>query len=400
MDVFGEKTIRDCEVKLLAYLIGDGCLTQSAPHFTNGNTAILQDFAKAATSFGGLTLRFNDKGRRAPEYRVIGDRDSYKDKISFFGLNLKKILKEQHLSVKEFATILKVSPNLAWDWVLGLEFPKQKLFSRICETLDVDPKKLAGPGMEAINTLHKNSLKFWLEELGLMGKNAHQKTVPDIVFKLERSQIALFLNRLFSTDGWATLLTSGQSQLGYCSVSEKLARQVQHLLLRFGIIAALKKRLVKYKNTRNPAWFIDITDAKSIKIFISEIGIFGKEEALFKVKEALENKKSHNNRDLIPVEVWEYIALAKGNESWVSLAKRAGIKGSSNIHVGKRALSRQRLLVLATALDNLWLKQLADSEVYWDEVVSIEPMGNKQVYDLTIPETHNFVANDICVHNL
>jgi replicative DNA helicase len=31
--------------------------------------------------------------------------------------------------------------------------------------------------------------------------------------------------------------------------------------------------------------------------------------------------------------------------------------------------------------------------------VAIEPLGRKQVYDLTIPETHNFVSNDICVHN-
>ena len=42
---------------------------------------------------------------------------------------------------------------------------------------------------------------------------------------------------------------------------------------------------------------------------------------------------------------------------------------------------------------------LDDSEIYWDEIVSIEYTGEKQVYDLTIPDTHNFVANDICVHN-
>ena len=41
----------------------------------------------------------------------------------------------------------------------------------------------------------------------------------------------------------------------------------------------------------------------------------------------------------------------------------------------------------------------ATRDVYWDEIVSIEYLGDKQVYDLTIPETHNFVANDICVHN-
>jgi replicative DNA helicase len=45
------------------------------------------------------------------------------------------------------------------------------------------------------------------------------------------------------------------------------------------------------------------------------------------------------------------------------------------------------------------LGDLADSDVYWDEIVGIEPLGLEQVYDLTIPGTHNFVANDVCVHN-
>jgi replicative DNA helicase len=35
----------------------------------------------------------------------------------------------------------------------------------------------------------------------------------------------------------------------------------------------------------------------------------------------------------------------------------------------------------------------------WEEVTTIEEIGAFQVYDLTVPETHNFVANDVCVHN-
>lgn len=399
LNVFGKETLRDCEVKLLAYLIGDGCLTCSAPQFTNGNTAILQDFALAANKFGNLKLQFRDQGRRAPEYYVLGNRQRYMEIVELFGYKLQQVLHKRHLHAEEFAKILKVPLRIARSWMQGKAFPAREIFDRICEVLDVNPEQLVAPGMDAIYTKHKNPLRLWLEELNLMGKNAHQKTVPEIVFKLERSQVALFLNRLFSTDGWATLLSSGQSQLGYCSVSEQLARQVQHLLLRFGIISALKKRSVKYKDSRRPAWQIDITDPHSIKTFIAEIGIFGKEIALYKVKEALENKEYQTNRDLIPVEAWEYLALAKGDEPWAVLAKRAGIKGYSNIHVGKRAFSRERFLVLATALNNRSLKELANSEVYWDEIVSIEPAGNKQVYDLTIPETHNFVANDICVHN-
>src|SRR5207342_1911725 len=101
--------------------------------------------------------------------------------------------------------------------------------------------------------------------------------IPACVFTLPRAQLALFLNRLFATDGWASLLASGQSQLGYASVSERLARQVQHLLLRFGVIAKLRQRWVHYRDTRRPSWQLDITDAGSIRSFAAEIGIHGKQ---------------------------------------------------------------------------------------------------------------------------
>ena len=171
------------------------------------------------------------------------------------------------------------------------------------------------------------------------------------------------------------------------------------MLLRFGIIASLKIRSVKYKDTRRPAWQLDITDAQSIKNFISQIGIFGKEEALTKVTDTIAKKRYQTKHDLLPIEIWEQITTAKGNEPWTFLAQRAGIEGYSNIHVGKRALTREKLWILASTLENSPLQELAASDVYWDEIVSIESMGCKQVYDLTIPETHNFVANDICVYN-
>ena len=207
------------------------------------------------------------------------------------------------------------------------------------------------------------------------------------------------MNRLFATDGWATVLASGQAQLGYATVSEKLARQIQHLLLRFGVIAALRKRRVLYQSSRRLAWQLDITDSRSIQTFISDIGIFAKTSAVAAVQASLLKKKYQTNLDLIPKEVWQDIAAAKGTESWSSLARRSGIKGHTNIHVGKRAPTRGRLAVLAQSLKSTALRDLAESDVYWDKIVSIEPVGPKQVYDLTIPETHNFVANDICVHN-
>ena len=42
---------------------------------------------------------------------------------------------------------------------------------------------------------------------------------------------------------------------------------------------------------------------------------------------------------------------------------------------------------------------LAESDVYWDEIVSISDCGEEEVFDATVPGMHNFVANDFVVHN-
>ncbi|MHB8625890.1 MAG: DNA polymerase III subunit alpha [Aggregatilineales bacterium] len=39
------------------------------------------------------------------------------------------------------------------------------------------------------------------------------------------------------------------------------------------------------------------------------------------------------------------------------------------------------------------------TDIYWDQIASIEYVGERMTYDLTIPGTHNFIANDILVHN-
>ena len=38
-------------------------------------------------------------------------------------------------------------------------------------------------------------------------------------------------------------------------------------------------------------------------------------------------------------------------------------------------------------------------ELYWDEIIEIEPLGVEPVYDATVEGVHNFAANDIIVHN-
>jgi len=55
--------------------------------------------------------------------------------------------------------------------------------------------------------------------------------------------------------------------------------------------------------------------------------------------------------------------------------------------------------ILPTVVQSSELTTLAESDIYWDTILSIEPDGEEQVYDLTVPGHHNFVANNIIVHN-
>ena len=66
----------------------------------------------------------------------------------------------------------------------------------------------------------------------------------------------------------------------------------------------------------------------------------------------------------------------------------------------KQNVSRERMARVSGALGNHdALRTLANSDVYWDEIVTIQPDGEDDVYDLTVPGPSNFIANDIFVHN-
>ena len=88
------------------------------------------------------------------------------------------------------------------------------------------------------------------------------------------------------------------------------------------------------------------------------------------------------------------------------LADRAfGDRGSDHAPEGRGrgaltyAPSRERLARVATVLDEADLEMVATNDVFWDEIASVDSMGEQPVYDATVPGTHNFVANGISLHN-
>ena len=75
---------------------------------------------------------------------------------------------------------------------------------------------------------------------GLLGV-ATDRGIPDAVFRLPHDQLALFLGRLFATAGAARAAARGAGRIRYLTASRTMAQGVQHLLLRFGVAAAVPR---------------------------------------------------------------------------------------------------------------------------------------------------------------
>jgi replicative DNA helicase len=61
--------------------------------------------------------------------------------------------------------------------------------------------------------------------------------------------------------------------------------------------------------------------------------------------------------------------------------------------------SRKVIGEYADLLESPTLRALADSDVFWDRVVSVTPSGREKVYDLTVPGPASWLADGIVSHN-
>ncbi|MEB3356471.1 MAG: replicative DNA helicase [Synechococcales bacterium] len=85
----------------------------------------------------------------------------------------------------------------------------------------------------------------------------------------------------------------------------------------------------------------------------------------------------------------------------ISQRRMATLRGTSyggTAHF-KFAPSKELLLSYAEILDSTELREIATSDIFWDEIVSIEPAGEEVVYDLTVPGPASWIADGIVSHN-
>lgn len=249
----------------------------------------------------------------------------------------------------------------------------------------------------------RSPITKWYQQLGILHVRSYEKRIPQAVFASDSKSIQLFLHHLWATDGnisWELLPGRKPSAaIYYATTSRGLAEDVQHLLLRLGIWSTVS---IANKKGYRDGYHVRIQSTPVQLRFLELVGSFGARGAIVpKLKKALEEIAPVPNTDTIPAEVWDLLVTPekeRAGMSWRDIATKldTAYNGSALQATG---VSRTQLAKVATMLGSEQLTHLAESDVYWDEVVSITPLGKEEVYDATVPGTHNFVAGDIIVHN-
>jgi replicative DNA helicase len=240
----------------------------------------------------------------------------------------------------------------------------------------------------------KSPLVGWLTQFGLWGKKADAKRFPEAAWRWNKDTLREFIRALMSCDGSIYMTPAGGPQIEFAVASEGLAKDVHHAFVRFGIVTRVYRK-------SDRCWRVQMCHSESIAKYQTEIGWIGAKANRF----PSEVPVFRSNNGHLPAAVWttvRQVASAQGL-SWARLAVLSGERPSSRIDGYNprinHGLSQRRLAIFNQVLQDPRLQELANPELYWDRIDSIESIGDHQVYDLTIPDGANFIADDIIVHN-
>ena len=250
-------------------------------------------------------------------------------------------------------------------------------------------------GLEQISVRTRNGSRqegtptYWLNSLGLRGCDSFTKFVPDVFFARGKETLRYLVAGLFAkTDGYII-----EDQLAQFAVrSEQLARGCWRALLRIGVPAELKVG----EKVGKPVYFVNVNRFGWEDFASTVLPLIPRSRIRSRTQRVDGSPRAGNRKDrgtgkgrtyLVPANAVKMLHAAGGAGvySWASRGRSMGVD-----------IFSEKLQKLTAPCQELVRHESMD--VCFSTVVSIEPVGARQTFDLEMP-TGAFVANDFVVHN-
>ncbi|MBV9314200.1 MAG: DNA gyrase subunit A [Pseudonocardia sp.] len=136
----------------------------------------------------------------------------------------------------------------------------------------------------------------WSEAAGVLSEivDKSAQRVPEFIWSGCAARKRMFLNALFTGDGSCSALPRNTVQVSYFTRSEQLGKDVQQLLLEFGVVS---KRYLHASGEHK----VVITNGRDARLFATRIGFIGaKQNTLTKILAGASERSTSLSHDYVP----------------------------------------------------------------------------------------------------
>jgi DNA gyrase subunit A len=222
------------------------------------------------------------------------------------------------------------------------------------------------------------------------GLLSDRKRVPEFVWSAGSAFKRVFLQALFEGDGSCSLLPRSTIQISYSTRSPELARDVQQLLLEFGVISRLSR------SARGEIKVV-LTNRRDARLFAERVGFFGAKQS--KLEQALASIPLASralSHDHVP-HLSGYIRSEGGS----NYAERDWLRRHNVDRIERWENSSTAILERISSQEvRDVVAPLVSGDYYYAKVASVKDAGVQPVYSLRVDtDDHSFLTNGFVSHN-
>ena len=224
----------------------------------------------------------------------------------------------------------------------------------------------------------------------VVGQRSADKRIPERVWGATAPYKRAFLQSLFTGDGSSSLLPRKTIQISYSTISRELAKDVQKLLLEFGVISRLSG-----PKDRDEVKVV-ITNRRDARLFAERVGFLGVKQA--KLRSALRQIPMTSralSSDHVPflADFLREETAGEPNGSWLRRNNVDRIERWERDGVAlKERIGSEELCAVAAPL--------VTGDYYYAEVAAVEDAGVQPVFSLRVDtEDHSFLTDGFVSHN-
>lgn len=236
--------------------------------------------------------------------------------------------------------------------------------------------------------------KYMLDSLNLTDS---KHSLSQTVMNWSKDQQASFLKGLFSGDGH---VSRNQREIELATSSQEMANNVQYMLLNQGIISAKGSKQVEGKEY----YRIRINGDAKLSKWRANIGFSVKYKSK-SLEKALNKDSQYERTELVPEQAGVLKQVRESKSlTQKEVGERLGVQNTMVHHYENDSkVPKEKITEYAKMSEGQtkeFLEKLSVSDISWIKVEDVNKRCTEEnVYDLTVPEAHNFVAEGIVIHN-